>query len=174
MNSLESQFQNLNLFCQMNWDEVTTEYENFYLELSFPEYLQQKAQEGDCPDYLYELAYFEMALNQVRNEKLVYPYIPGIYLNPSCVFLSFEYNIPSMIDLARNGSPALIEKECFICCFQNTLGEVKSVELTEQDLQVLKLLEDGPAFNDEVFESVNPELLRQLSSKEIILDLLKL
>jgi hypothetical protein len=79
-----------------------------------------------------------------------------------------------MIDLARNGSPALIEKECFICCFQNTLGEVKALELTEQDLQVLKLLEDGPAFSYDVFESVKPDLLRQLSSKEIVLDLLKL
>ena len=51
---------------------------------------------------------------------------------------------------------------------------MKALELTEQDLQVLKLLEDGPAFSYEVFESINPDLLRQLFSKEIVLDLLKL
>lgn len=174
MNSLESQFHNLNLFCQMNWDEVTTEYENYYMELSFPEYLQQKALEGDCPDYLYELAYFEMALNQVKNEKLVYPYLPGVYLNPSCVFLSLEYNIPSMITLAQDGNPTLIEKDCFICCYQNTLGEVKALELTEGELQILKLLEDGPAFDYKVFEDFDSESFSQLCSREIILDLLKL
>ena len=58
MNSLEQMFPSLTLFSDLNWDKVKTEYESEYSDLSFPEYLQQKCIEGDCPPYLFELAFF--------------------------------------------------------------------------------------------------------------------
>lgn len=173
MNSLETKFPHLKLFCQMDWEEVTREYEGHYIDISFPEYLQQKAIDGDCPDYLFEMAYYEMAVNEARNCKLKYPYLPGIYLNPSALFLSLEYDIPTMIKLAKEEGPSLIERSLYLCIYQDTSGNPRVHDLTHDELQILQLLEDGPAFNYQVFEGFNPEQLRRLSDKEIILDLLK-
>lgn len=157
----------------MNWEEVTREYETHYIDVSFPEYLQQKAEEGDCPDYLYELAYFEMALQQVQNHRLTYPYLPGVYLNPSVVFLSLEYDIPAMIKNVLVTGPNLIERDLYLCLYQNTQGESCIHEINHHDLQILQLLEDGPALTYDVFEGFNLEHLKQLSSQDIVLDLLK-
>ena len=173
MNSLETQFPNLKLFCHMNWEDVTREYETHYIDISFPEYLQQKAIEGDCPDYLFELAYYELALNQARTLKMTYPYLPGIYLNPSALFLSLEYDIPLMLSLAEKEGPSLIERNIYLCIYQDTQGEARVHELSYDELQILQILENGPAFNYQVFEDYKPELLRQLSGSEIVLDLLK-
>lgn len=172
MNSLEAQFPRLKLFCQMNWEEVTKEYETHYLDVSFPEYLQQKAQEGDCPDYLYELAYFEMALSQVKSHHLTYPYLPGVYLNPSALFLSLEYDIPAMLSTLDSG-PELIEKDLYLCLYQDTQGQACVHEVTHKDLQILQILENGPALSYQVFEGYNLERLEQLSAQDIVLDLLK-
>lgn len=173
MNSLEAQFPHLKLFCHMNWEEVTREYESHYFNISFPEYLQQKAIDGDCPDYLFELAYYEMAMNQARTIKLTYPYLPGIYLNPSALFLSLEYDIPSMLKLAQEEGPALIEREIYLCIYQDTQGRARVHELIHEELQILQLLEDGPAFEYKVFEDVDIDYFNQLTRNEIILDLLK-
>lgn len=173
MNSLQAQFPNLNLFCQINWEEVTREYENNFFDISFPQYLQQKAIEGDCPDYLFEMAYYEMALQQARTIRLNYPYLPGIYLNPSALFLSLEYDIPTMLELVKVEGPALIERSIYLCIYQDTQGHAHTYELNHEELQILQLLEDGPAFEYQVFRDFNPDHFKQLSRKEIILDLLK-
>lgn len=173
MNSLEAQYPHLKLFCQMNWEEVTREYEDNYFDISFPQYLQQKAIEGDCPDYLFELAYYEMAFYQAQTLKLNYPYLPGIYLNPSTLFLSFEYDIPAMLELVKQEGPALIERSIYLSIYQDTHGRAHAYELNHEELQILQLLEDGPAFNYQVFEDFNLDSFRRLSEKEIILDLLK-
>lgn len=173
MNSLEAQFPNLKLFCHMNWDEVAREYESQYFDISFPEYLQQKAIDGDCPDYLFELAYYEMAINQVQHHQMSYPYLPGLYLNPSALFLSLEYDIPSMLKLAQEEGPALIEREVYLCIYQNTSGKTCVHELNHEELQMLQLLEDGPALDYRVFQDFKSDTFTKLSEKEIILDLLK-
>ena len=53
MNSLEQMFPSLTLFSDLDWEAVTQEYESQYIDLSFPESLQQKALDGDCPPYLF-------------------------------------------------------------------------------------------------------------------------
>lgn len=173
MNSLEAQFPHLKLFCHLNWEDVTREYESLYFNMSFPEYLQQKAIDGDCPDYLFELAYYEMALNQVSTTKLSYPFLPGVYLNPSALFLSLEYDIPGMLKLAQEEGPGLIEREIYLCIYQDTQGMARVHELSHEELHILQLLEDGPAFDYHAFERTNTDLFDQLSNREIILDLLK-
>ena len=173
MNSLEAQFPHLKLFCHMNWEEVTREYEGQYIDISFPEYLQQKAIEGDCPDYLFELAYYELALSQVASQQINYPYLPGIYLNPSVLFLSLEYDIPSMLELLDVEGPSLIERNIYLCIYQDTQGQARVHELSHDELQILQILEDGPAFSYQAFEDFKTDKLAHLSRLEIILDLLK-
>ncbi|MFA5583151.1 MAG: hypothetical protein WDA09_02970, partial [Bacteriovoracaceae bacterium] len=118
-------------------------------------------------------AYYELALNQARTLKMTYPYLPGIYLNPSALFLSLEYDIPLMLSLAEKEGPSLIERNIYLCIYQDTQGEARVHELSYDELQILQILENGPAFNYQVFEDYKPELLRQLSGSEIVLDLLK-
>lgn len=173
MNSLEAKFPHLKLFCHMNWEEVTREYESHYIDISFPEYLQQKAIEGDCPDYLFELAFYELALAEVKNHKINYPYLPGIYLNPSVLFLSLEYDIPSMLKLLEEDGPALIERSIYLGIYQDTQGSARVHELSHDELQILQILEDGPALNYQAFADFNADKFALLCRQEIILDLLK-
>src|SRR4051794_32086142 len=62
VHSLQQMFPSLTLFSDIDWNAVTHEYQSEYIDLTFPEYLQQKALDGDCPQYLFELAFFELAL----------------------------------------------------------------------------------------------------------------
>ena len=125
MNSLEQMFPSLTLFSDLNWDTVKAEYESDYSDLSFPEYLQQKCIEGDCPPYLFELAFYEQALFELKTMTQVIPNQNGIYLNPYSLFLSL---------------------------FKDKNDQISIMEATDEDLFLLQKLEEGPREDDSFVE----------------------
>ncbi len=144
MSTLKKMFPSLTLFSDLDWDLVTAEYETNYIDLSFPEYLQQKATDGDCPPFLFELAYYEMALFDAKTSDTPFPHISGVYLNPSALFLSLEFDVVKMLAFAKDGKIEIIERPHVICLFRDKLGKVRSVELDDEALDILQNLEDGP------------------------------
>lgn len=144
MHTLEQMFPSLTLFSDLDWDAVTKEYESEYIDISFPEYLQQKSLDGDCPPYLFELAYFELALFDAKTSTEAFPHQPGVYLNPTALFLSLEFDVKKMIEDAESGKIDVIEKQHVLCLFRDKQDRVHIQELTETDLDLLQHLEDGP------------------------------
>lgn len=144
MSSLQKMFPSLTLFSDLNWDDVQKEYETTAIDLSFPEYLQQKAEEGDCPFHLFELAFYEMALFEVKTTDEPFPHSPGVHLNPTALFLSLEFDVATMIDKAKAGEIDIIERSHVLCLFRDKQDRVRSVELDEPALEMLESLEDGP------------------------------
>ena len=147
MHSLEQMYSCLTLFSDLNWSEVITEYESLSPDLTFPEYLQQKCLEGDCPPYLYELAFYEMARSHVESLKLELPQKPGLYLNPSLVFLNFDFDVKKMLEEASQGQIHVYEKSHILCLFRNKKNQVHATEITHKDLELLQKLENGPLFD---------------------------
>lgn len=168
MSTLQRMFPSLTTFSDLNWEAVTAEYESEYIDLSFPEYLQQKAADGDCPTYLFEIAYYEMALFEAKVSEEKFPHQDGVYLNPTALFLSLEFDVVKMIEEAKAGHVEVIEKEHCLCIFKNRQSEVKAVNLTEEELKVLQLLEDGPLKDKSVLKKKN---VSELIKQEIIFDL---
>lgn len=144
MHQLQQIFPSLSLFSDLDWNLVTQEYETNYIDLSFPEYLQQKALEGDSPVYLFELAYFEQALFEIKSTPVSFPYVPGFHLNPSALFLSLEFDVEKMIEDAKTGKVEVIEYPHVKCLFKNPGDEIKTSELSSHDLLLLQKFEDGP------------------------------
>lgn len=158
MSTLEQMFPSLTLFSDLNWDKVTSEYLSDYGDISFPEYLQQKHIEGDCPAYIFELAYFEQALLELKELKLDEPKQKGIFLNPSSLFLSLEFDIKKMLEDAHQGEVNIIEKQHVVCLFKNKNGQIISIETSDEELFLLQKLEEGPR-EDSSFVSENQQQL---------------
>lgn len=145
MHTLEKMFPSLTLFSDLDWAAVTQEYEADYIDISFPEYLQQKALDGDCPLYLFELAFYELALFDAKTSSEAFPHQPGIYLNPTALFLSLEFDVKRMLAQAKTGQIEVHERPNVICIFRDTKDELHIEELSEESLDMLQHLEDGPA-----------------------------
>ena len=171
MSNLASIFPSLILFSDLNWDTVTSEYEGHYIHMSFPEYLQAKADEGDCPPYLFEIAYYEQALFEASNADNAFPHQPGVYLNPTALFLSLEFDVVSMIADARKGQPTCIEKEHILVVYRDEAQNVHTLPLTQQELELLQQLEDGPMPDHNFLKGYSPLILQDLVRKRLILDL---
>ncbi len=152
MNSLEQMFPSLTLFSDLNWDTVKTEYESEYSDLSFPEYLQQKCIEGDCPPYLFELAFFEQAVFELKMMEQLTPSQNGIYLNPNSLFLSLDFDIKTMLENANEGKIDVHEKQHVICLFKDKNDQISIIEASDEDLFLLQKLEEGPRENDSFVE----------------------
>lgn len=144
MHTLEQMFPSLTLFSDLDWDLVTKEYESEYIDISFPEYLQQKSLDGDCPPYLFELAYYELALFDVKTSSEPFPHQPGVYLNPTALFLSLEFDVKKMLEDAEKGKIDVVERPHVICLFRDSVDKIHIIELSEDDLDLLQNLEDGP------------------------------
>lgn len=170
MNNLASIFTSLTLFSDLDWDQVTKEYEGSYIHLSFPEYLQEKALEGDCPPYLYELAFYEQALFELKNSNTPFPHQPGIYLNPTALFLSLEFDVPEMIADAHKGEPSVREREQVLTVYKDEADQIHSLPLTKEELLLLQELEEGPSHSHEMRER-SPIIFQDLVRKKLILDL---
>lgn len=169
MHQLEQMFPSLTLFSDLDWALVTQEYETDYIDHSFPEYLQKKALDGDCPVYLFELAYFEQAQFEIKASLVPFPHLPGIYLNPTALFLSLEFDIETMIRNSKSGKIEVIEYPHVKSLFKNHAGEVRSIEVTTNELEVLESLEDGPLAT---FNPKNEALIKLIDSG-LVLNLLK-
>ena len=167
MHTLEKMFPSLTLFSDLDWAAVTQEYEADYIDLSFPEYLQQKALDGDCPLYLFELAFYELALFDAKSSNEAFPHQSGVYLNPTALFLSLEFDVKRMLDEAKKGIIEVHERPNVICIFRDTKDALHIEELSEESLDLLQHLEDGPA-QDSSFAS-NKSLFDKLVKSEIVI-----
>lgn len=172
MNALEQMFPSLTLFSDLNWEAVTQEYEADFIDISFPEYLQQKATEGDCPPYLFELAYFELALFDARTSSDPFPFKPGVYLNPTALFLSLEFDVKRMLDEAAEGKIEVYEKPHVLCLFRDKQDKVQIIEVSDEDLDLLQNLEDGPQSDKDFLEKKYQDHFEKFTKSGLILDLL--
>lgn len=144
MITLSEMFKDLTLFSDLNWDAVTSEYNSEYSDLSFPEYLQQKSIDGDCPSYLFELAFYEQAIFELKNMKPQIPSQKGIYLNPRSLFLSLDFDVQKMLEDARKGQIEVHEKQHVLCLFKNNDEAIIALNVSEGDLLLLQTLEEQP------------------------------
>lgn len=172
MNPLAQMFPSLTLFSDLDWEAVTREYEAEYIELSFPEYLQQKAIDGDCPPYLFELAFFELALFDARTSSEPFPFRPGIYLNPTALFLKLHFDVKRMIEEAAEGRIEVYERPHVLCLFRDTKDKIHMIEVTDEDLDLLQNLEDGPRSDHNFLKKNNIEPFNKFRKEDLILDLL--
>jgi hypothetical protein len=150
MHALQQMFPSLTLFSDLDWDAVTKEYEADYIDISFPEYLQQKTLEGDCPPYLFELAFYELALFDAKTSVEPFPFKPGVFLNPTALFLSLEFDVKQMLSDSQQGKIDVIERPHVLCIYKDKHDQIHTLEMTEEDLELLQHLEDGPK-EDESF-----------------------
>lgn len=148
MSTLQARFPSLSLFSDLDWEAVASEYERDYSDISFPEYLQQKAVDGDCPSYLFELAFYEMAHHELAGSEAPEA-SETLTLNPTALFLNLEFDVETMLDEAQQGNVTLIEKEHVLTLFIDPNGEVCSLELTQEDLMLLQKLEEGETPSEE-------------------------
>lgn len=153
MNNLAEKFPSLSLFSNIDWPTVNAEFMPFSQNITFPEYLQLKAEQGDCPAYLFELAFYEMAIAQVQEITEIPPLGTGLHLNPSTAFLSLQFDINRMLSEAEAGEIAVHERENVLCLFLHQ-EEVTVVELDEDSLSFLQELEEGPLPLEELDEEI--------------------
>lgn len=168
MYSLEQMFPSLTLFSDLNWDAVTQEYEADYIDISFPEYLQQKALDGDCPPYLFELAFYELARFDAKTSSEPFPHLAGIYLNPTALFLSLEFDVTKMLDEAHKGNIEVIERPHVLCLYRDKEDKIHSIEMTENELSLLEHLEDGPQPDMTFVPESSQKLFKELITKGLI------
>lgn len=172
MHALEQMFPSLTLFSDLDWDVVTKEYETDYIDLSFPEYLQQKALEGDCPPYLFELAFYELALFDAKTSLEPFPYKIGVYLNPTALFLSLEFDVQRMLKEAQAGEIEVRERSHVLCLYRDTHDKIQIIEMSENELDLLQHLEDGPKSNKDFIEKNFQDIYVKFTKSGLILDLL--
>lgn len=173
MHTLEQMFPSLTLFSDLDWKAVTEEYETNFIDISFPEYLQQKALDGDCPPYLFELAFYELALFDAKTSAEPFPHQPGIYLNPTALFLSLEFDIPEMLKKAMGGEIEIIERPHVLCLFRDSDDSIRSQEMTDEELNLLQNLEDGPQSDRNFIAKSEESHFEKFKQTGLILDLLE-
>lgn len=167
MKSLENMYPSLSLFSDIDWKSIDEEYQTQFSHISFPEYLQEKALEGDCPLYLFELAFYEYAKHELQN-LTAQKSGEGYHLNPTTLFLSLEFDITRMLKEAQTGHIDIHERPHVLCLYKNQNGEVCSYEVCEQNLAVLGRLEEGP-LGAEQFNPEEQKIISQLAEKGLIL-----
>lgn len=159
---LKDAFPHLSLFSDMDWNSVEEEYEKTSRFVTFPEYLELKAEEGDCPHYLFELAYFDSALSSLQESEFIFPETPGFHLNPSARFLSLDHDILRMVSDAHEGTISVIERQNVLCIYVDSKGEIRFHELNTSELEVLQSMEEGSLIK-------NQKALPLLANLEVIL-----
>jgi hypothetical protein len=174
MHSLQQMFPSLTTFSDLNWDDVTQEYEATSIDISFPEYLQKKALEGDCPPYLFELAFYELAAFDAKTSVEPFPHQHGIHLNPTALFLSLEFDVPRMLEEAEKGNIKVIERPHVLCLFRDKEDHVNAIELSEESLELLQHLENGPRADRSFIKKSDKDNFDFFKEKGLILDLLDL
>lgn len=169
MNTYQEMFPHLTLISDIDWEKTINEFLSFS-DLTFPDYLELKSQEGDCPSYLVELAYYEMALFELKKNPISLPQKPGIYLNSTVVFLNLEFDIKKMIEDANQGDVIIFRRPHYLCLFKNKLNKISSLEIKKEDLKILQYLENGPKQDLNFLTSQEKNVLKRLKENDIILD----
>jgi hypothetical protein len=171
MNDYQKMFPSLAVFSDLDWPSVIKEYETDYIDISFPEYLQQKAEEGDCPAYLFELAFYEMALFESRTSNLPFPLTSGVHLNPTALFLSLEFDVMKMLADSAKGNVEVHERPHVLCLFRDKNDKVRSVELDDEALNLLENLEDGPQASKNFVDSKLTTRFNEMVRNHLVFDL---
>lgn len=177
--ALEKMFPSLTVFSDLNWDEISREYLASHEErpqdieeftFNFPQFLQEKASVGDCPSYLFELAYFELLQSQVLECDILLPTAPGLHLNPTLSFLNLEFDINMMMDEAAKGSVQVFQRPHVLCIYRHPQLGLHHIEITTSILEILQLLEFGPVKSSAFRSSENKELLDKLIKLGVVIE----
>lgn len=176
--ALEKTFTSLTVFSDLNWDEIAREYIAAHDEhpdnvddftFNFPQFLQDKASDGDCPSYLFELAYFELLQTQILATDLVLPTTEGLHLNPSLSFLNLEFDVGLMMDEATKGSVQILQRPHVLCLYRHPVRGLHHIEITTPILEMLQHLEQGSLNRrSEIPEKDQPTLTKLLDLGVII------
>lgn len=170
--ALETMYPSLTVFSDMNWSEVSQEYLVSHDErptdlddflFNFPAYLQDKAADGDCPVYLFELAFYELLQNQTLLTDLEIPSEKGFHLNPSLSFLNLEFDINVMLDEATKGNVQLIRRPHILCIYRDPVKGLNHLDITTPMLEVLQQLENGETV-------VKQTMLKELIDLGVVLE----
>lgn len=151
--ALIKMYPSLSVFSDINWDDLSQEYvashdvrptdlEEFLF--NFPFFLQDKAAAGDCPVYLFELAYYEYLQTQILASDVPLMDQNGFHLNPTLSFLNLEYDINLMLDEATKGNIQIIQRPHVLCLFRHPTKGFHHLDITTSVLKVLQELEEGP------------------------------
>lgn len=178
--ALEEMYPSLNVFSDINWNEISQEYiashesppqdiEDFVF--GFPQFLQEKASQDECPVYLYELAYFELIENQLISSKIILPKSPGIHLNPSLSFLSLEFDIGLMRDEATKGNVLVIQRPHIICLYRQKTKGVHQIEISPSFLDVLQKLEETTSLIKTEWPLHEQQTLNQLIELGLVIEI---
>jgi len=157
-NALEETFPSLTIFSDVNWPEITHEFIASHKEnpksieefrANFPLFLQQKAEMGDCPDYLFELAFFELAQEQILASSYELPTSPGLFLNPSATFLNLDYDVNLMLEEATKGSVKIFERSHILSLYRHPEFGLMQKELSHDEIKILGQIEAGEEISEE-------------------------
>jgi len=170
MQDLAQKFPSLTKFSDLDWGIVSQEYLTNHSEISFPEYLQLKAEEGDCPPYLFEIAFYELAVGEVVNPETKFPTEKGIHLNPTTLFLNFDFDIQQMLKDAAAGKIEIIERPHTLCLFRDRSGQTQHIEIEDEVLGILLDLEDGPQPNRDFISQDDLNTYQTLVKQGLILE----
>ena len=165
---LEKMYKSLTLFSDLDWKAVNEEFETEYKDCSFPEYLQQKALEGDCPLYLFELAFYEYASHELKSLTATKGPEAGYHINPTNLFLTLEFDIPRMLKDSETGTIEIHEKPHVLCLYKDLKNQVHTCEVTEKQLKALELLELGPLTDQSQLSAETKDIFAQLIQKGLI------
>lgn len=170
--ALESVYSSLEDFSDIDWNLITQEHfvsfearpslEDFIH--AFPEFLQNKASEGDAPAYLFELAFLELIQNQMSQLEIEAIQSPGLHLNPTLSFLELEFDLLPM--LAQKEKEKVIERPHVLCVFKSLGHEINHVEITDDYLSVLQKIE-----GQEKIHEGQKETLRELIDRGLVFEL---
>lgn len=178
--ALEKTFPSLTVFSDLNWDEVAREYIAAHDErpndieeftFNFPQFLQDKASDGDCPTYLFELAYFELLQSQILGIEIELPEEKGLYLNPTLSFLNLEFDVGLMMDEAAKGSVQVLQRPHVLCLYSQPARGLHHIEVTTPILETLQLLEEHPLEDRSEFPSELQPTLEKLIELGVILEI---
>lgn len=178
--ALETMFPSLTVFSDMDWNEISKEYIASHDErptdldefiFHFPQFLQDKAAAGECPVYLFELAFVELMQNQILVTDLEMPTEKGIYLNPSLSFLNLEFDISVMIDEATKGNIQVLQRPHILCIYRDPVRGLHHVDITTPILEVLQELEDGPLRERGDLPTLQQKTLHELIDLGVVIEI---
>lgn len=170
MKKLDEIYPHLSFFSDIDWASVTAEHEASYKDLSFPEYLQQKAIEGDCPVYLFEIAYYEHVLHDLKSIISVQEHRKGIHLNPTAHFLNLEFDVERMLEDAKKSQLNIYEKTHVLCLYKNSKGKICTLNLSQNALEILQELEDGPQKDRSFLTPSQKKAFEDLLAKDVLFE----
>jgi hypothetical protein len=177
--ALEQMYPGLSVFSDINWDQITKEYIASFDErpqdieefvFGFPEFLQEKASRDECPDHLFELAYYELLENNIIHSEMPPIDSSGLHMNPTLSFLNLEYDISQMIDEATKGNIQIIPKEHILCVYRHPKNGLHTIDISTAQLTILQELEKGPIQNLQQIPGNLQDELKQMLNLGLVLE----